>query len=302
MGAVVPSEAGTNGPVSEVDITYGILNGELINLTTGENLGDPSANGYFINSNGEWVSDSGVVAPDVTVPSAPTSPLAPGLDLSNLDINALAGSSNGLINAMKGVSSAISGGSGGGGQPGGQLGGQPGGGQNNGPGTPNQPGGGAGEEGGQPGGQPGGGGEGTTTPTTTTNPVVINPVVINPIITPITTKPSTTTGSTTTGGLTAQQLAILSTPTIFTPYTPGVDVNAPKVNLAGLAVQPVTENQTANSAYMPYLPDIPDLPYNYGAPQDAQAVTYASPNEGETNTMSTGGSVNDLLRLINWRI
>jgi len=45
------------------------------------------------------------------------------------------------------------------------------------------------------------------------------------------------------------------------------------------------------------------LPYNYGAPQDAQQVIYASPNEGETTTMAaTGGSVDDLLRLMDWRV
>lgn len=114
-----------------------------------------------------------------------------------------------------------------------------------------------------------------------------------------------TTGATGTNGLTAQQLALLATPTIFTPAAPTVDVGAPKVNLAGLVDQPTPEFQSAptTAGYMPDLPDLGYLPYDYGGPQDAQAVTFASPNQAENTTMAaTGGSVDDLLRIMNWRI
>ena len=103
--------------------------------------------------------------------------------------------------------------------------------------------------------------------------------------------------------LTAQQLAILATPTIFTPNAPVVDTGAPKVDLAGLVYQPAPIVQNTTNGYMPYLLDMPDLLYDYGSPQDVQAVTYASPNEAQTTTMAaTGGSVDDLLQIINWRI
>ena len=272
MGSVNPSEAGSNTPISEVDVTYGILDGSLVNLTTGENLGDPSANGYKVNENGQWVSDSGVVAPEVTTPSGPTSPLAPGLDLSNLDITGLGGASSGIVNAMKGVSTIASSGN--------ETG-------NTGTGT---------NTGGTSGVSGGTGGETGGTNTGTPGTIPSAPPTI-PIVTPI--KPVTAGGTGT--GLTASQLAVLSTPTIFNPYIPGLMGNGPQVNLSGLAVQPVTE--AVNTAgYMPDMPDMPDLPYDYGAPQDVQRVTYASPNEGETTTMAaTGGSVDDLLRLMDWR-
>ena len=119
------------------------------------------------------------------------------------------------------------------------------------------------------------------------------------------TSTGTATGTNTaTNGLTAAQLAILATPTIFTPDAPVVDTGAPKVNLAGLVDEPTQViTQNTQSGDMPYLPDMAYLPYNYGAPQDAQQVIYASPNEGETTTMAaTGGSVDDLLRLMDWRV
>jgi len=104
-------------------------------------------------------------------------------------------------------------------------------------------------------------------------------------------------------GLTAQQLAVMSTPTIFTPDAPTVDTGAPKVNLAGLVDQPAPIAQNTTSGYMPDLPDLGYLPYDYGGPQDTQSVTFASPNEAQTTTMAaTGGSVDDLLRLMNWRV
>jgi len=112
-------------------------------------------------------------------------------------------------------------------------------------------------------------------------------------------------GASGTNGLTAQQLAILATPTIFTPAAPTVDVGAPKVNLAGLVDQPapVAQNNTSYAGYMSDLPDLGYLPYDYGGPQDAQAVTFASPNQAENTTMAaTGGSVDDLLRIMNWRV
>ena len=124
-----------------------------------------------------------------------------------------------------------------------------------------------------------------------------------PINIPIVAPGKTTSGTTT--GLTAQQLAILATPTIFTPAAPTVDINAPQVNLAGLVYQPepVAQNNTSYAGYMSDLPDLGYLPYDYGGPQDAQAVTFASPNQAENTTMAaTGGSVDDLLRLMDWRI
>ena len=51
------------------------------------------------------------------------------------------------------------------------------------------------------------------------------------------------------------------------------------------------------------MPTMADLATDYGAPQDVQQVIYASPNEGETTTMAaTGGSVDDLLKLMDWRV
>ena len=123
-----------------------------------------------------------------------------------------------------------------------------------------------------------------------------------PINLPIVTVDKTKTIGT-TSNLTAQQLAILATPTIFTPNAPVVDTGAPQVDLAGLVDQPAPIVQNTTNGYMPYLLDMPDLSYDYGSPQDVQAVTYASPNEAQTTTMAaTGGSVDDLLQIINWRI
>ena len=111
-------------------------------------------------------------------------------------------------------------------------------------------------------------------------------------------------GSTTgTSGLTANQLAILATPTIYTPNAPVVDTGAPKVNLAGLVDQPTNVVQNISPTPMADMPTMADLPTNYGAPQDVQQVIYASPNEAQTTTMAaTGGSVDDLLRLMDWRV
>jgi len=128
----------------------------------------------------------------------------------------------------------------------------------------------------------------------------------NPLI-PTTNTGTTTSGSTSsatgTNGLTANQLAVLATPTIFTPSAPVVDTGAPKVNLAGLVDQPTNVVQNTSATTMADLPTMADLSTNYGAPQDVQQVIYTSPNEGETTTMAaTGGSVDDLLRLMSWRV
>ena len=129
----------------------------------------------------------------------------------------------------------------------------------------------------------------STTPTTGTNTA---------------TTPSTGVFTGTFGaGLTAAQLAVLATPTIFTPDAPVVDTGAPKVNLAGLVDQPLPVAQNTTSGTMADMPTMADLPTNYGAPQDVQQVIYASPNEAQTTTMAaTGGSVDDLLRLMDWRV
>lgn len=124
----------------------------------------------------------------------------------------------------------------------------------------------------------------------------------NPLVSTGSNTTGTTSTTTPSTGLTASQLAVLSTPTIFTPDAPIVDTGAPKVNLAGLVYQPLPIAQNTTYETMPDLPTMADLPTDYGAPQDVQQVTYASPNEGETTTMAaTGGSVDDLLRLMDWR-
>ena len=128
----------------------------------------------------------------------------------------------------------------------------------------------------------------------------------NPLV-PTTNTGTTTSGSTSsatgTSGLTANQLAVLATPTIFTPNAPVVDTGAPKVDLAGLVDQPTNVVQNTSATTMADLPTMADLSTNYGAPQDVQQVIYTSPNEGETTTMAaTGGSVDDLLRLMSWRV
>jgi hypothetical protein len=114
---------------------------------------------------------------------------------------------------------------------------------------------------------------------------------------------STANTNTSATGLTSEQLAILATPTIFTPDAPVVDTGAPKVNLAGLVYQPTNVVQNTTQETMADMPTMTDLATDYGAPQDVQRVIYASPNEGETTTMAaTGGSVDDLLQIMNWRV
>jgi hypothetical protein len=121
--------------------------------------------------------------------------------------------------------------------------------------------------------------------------VVINPTPIVPVT------------NTTVPALTAAQLAILSTPTIFTPYTPGIIGGATQEDLSGYTIAPISEKEAkAENAPTEYVQNI--------GPQDAAQVTYQSPYDtyyspyqGENTTMAaTGGSVDDLLRLINWRI
>lgn len=292
---------------------YAIYDGNLIEISTNKNLGSPEDNGYTMNANGQWQDSQGNVAPILSnVNIAPiTSPLAPGVDLGQAPSWLATDGTSGILGAIEAANKNLttSGGVGSATGATGTAGTSTTGGGNVSPGS----GAGSGNSGVSPGTGPGAEGAGQGTPTeTTTEPTTLTttePGVIPstlptmPINIPIVAPGKTTSGTTT--GLTAQQLAILATPTIFTPAAPTVDVGAPQVNLAGLVDQPapVAQNNTSYAGYMPDLPDLGYLPYDYGGPQDAQAVTFASPNQTENTTMAaTGGSVDDLLRIMNWRV
>lgn len=316
---ITPGDSSNNAVIPNIkanESEYGIFDGQAIDLLTGNVLGDPAANGFSMNQNGQWLDTQGKVLETIQ-PSAPnTSPLTPGVDLNKTPSWLNIDGTTGIISSIQGASknllssngSNVSGSATGNGNTGSSTSGTNGtGGSGSGSGGGS---GGSGQPTIEPGTTPVPPTETTTNPETltTTNPVVIPSTLPTiPINLPIVTVGGTNTGGTKTNGttsnLTAQQLAILATPTIFTPNAPVVDIAAPQVDLAGLVDQPAPIVQNTTNGYMPYLLDMPDLPYDYGSPQDVQAVTYASPNEGETTTMAaTGGSVDDLLKLMDWRV
>lgn len=118
--------------------------------------------------------------------------------------------------------------------------------------------------------------------------------IFNPTISPTTPATSTTTTPTTSTTSTAQQTAEAP----YMPYIPTLLGEAPKFDIKDLAVAgiPVSELKAEQLLLNPEA-------LNTLGPQDSQKVTYLSPQEGESTTMAaTGGSVDDLLRLMDWRV
>jgi len=120
---------------------------------------------------------------------------------------------------------------------------------------------------------------------------IFNPV--QPTTVPTTgTTPTTPTTTTTTTPTTAA----IETP--YTPYVPPVIRAAPKFDIKDLEIAGIPAQELAAEEMLLNPNALTTL-----APQDAQRVTYLSPEEGESTTMAaTGGSVDDLLRLMDWRV
>ena len=117
---------------------------------------------------------------------------------------------------------------------------------------------------------------------------IFNPTTTTTPTTP--TTPATNTPTTTTTQQTVE--------TPYMPYMPTLLGEAPKFDIKDLAVAgiPVSELKAEQLLLNPEA-------LNTLGPQDAQRVTYLSPQEGESTTMAaTGGSVDDLLRLMDWRV